>query len=633
MTTDRFQTLLRYMLTVLLLLFGYVVLLFGIDAMHMRPDEYLTFRNMQWGFQESMVELATRNNQAPLWWMNSWVWQQIAGKTEFAGRVNSVLLSMLTLSLVYRIGHDWFGKPRYGWFALLLLSVNAYFFIYALEMRMYALTLLTTTLSMRFFYAWLSKRGWQQALMYGLSAALMLYVHYYLAFVIITQALYFALFHLLDWRLIKQGLAAAGLALLAWLPGILILVGQLQFIDFGGAGGLKIPVEETSLLNIIKLAQLATSGLAWVYLPLALVGLVLLRRKPGYRLALAWLFLSPVLVLLLNTQMSVYTVRYTSYVAPAVAITVGAAIAALPFRARWGVLIGLFAVSLIGVPDSVTEECYPNVDTPTCLFGAVGLRHYIPERIAYRDIFEDVSQQYQPGDALYVYHPGPQDILRDQFRRYLPPGLLANEVETVDTARDERRVWMLHNVWFTDDVRETFNQLTETHRVAHVSGECTRHWCYLAQLLEAPPRADAVSFGDVLEFRGATVGSIQNDALPVRLWWQVPDTPERDYAISLQLLDANGALIAQVDRQIQPPGIDAPIPTSQMQPGNFYLDDRVLTLPEDITENPPPAPYHLHLVVYQWWDGTRLTVRDDQDALPLQTLTQQAMPDTIRGDD
>ncbi len=629
MTSDRFQTLTRYLLTMLLLLLGYAVLLLGIDAMHMRPDEYLTFRNMQWGFRESIVELATRNNQAPLWWMNSWFWQQIAGKSEFAGRVNSVLLSMLTFALVYQIGRNWFGKPRYGWFALLLLSVNAYFFIYALEMRMYAMTLLTTTLSMRFFHAWLSKRRWSLAVMYGLSAALMLYVHYYLAFVIITQALYFALFHLLNWRLVKQGLLAAGTALLVWLPGALILVGQLMFISFGEAGGLKIPVEETSLLNIVKLAQIASNGLLWVYLPLILMGLFLLRRKSGYRLAFAWLMVSPGLVLLLNTQMSIYTVRYTSFIAPAVAICAGAAIAALPFRARWGVLIGLFAVSLIGVPDNVTDECYPNVDTPQCLFGAVGLRHYIPERITYRDIFGEVSEQYQPGDALYVYQRGTEDALRDQFRRYLPPGLLDNEVASIAAAVDERRVWLFQNIWSGNDPRieAEFALLTETHRVAYVAGECTRHWCYLAQLLEAPPRDEPLSFqnasGDnVLDFLGSDITEQTADSLSVRLWWQVETTPARDYAISLQLLNDSGALVAQLDRQIQPPGADSPIPTSQMQPETFYLDERVLSLPDELSN----ATYHLQLVVYQWWDNTRLTLPDGSDAYRLQSVQPDRNP-------
>ena len=63
------------LLTVGVLLFGFGVLIFGIEAMHMRPDEQLTYQNMRFGFFASIIELFTRNNQAPLWWIQIWGWQ------------------------------------------------------------------------------------------------------------------------------------------------------------------------------------------------------------------------------------------------------------------------------------------------------------------------------------------------------------------------------------------------------------------------------------------------------------------------------------------------------------------------------------------------------------------------------
>ncbi|MEO1288389.1 MAG: hypothetical protein AAFV93_11520, partial [Chloroflexota bacterium] len=72
------------LLTVGLLLFGFGVLVISIDAMHMRPDEQLTYQNMRFDFFESMTVLITRNNQAPLWWIQIWAWQRTAGMTEFA---------------------------------------------------------------------------------------------------------------------------------------------------------------------------------------------------------------------------------------------------------------------------------------------------------------------------------------------------------------------------------------------------------------------------------------------------------------------------------------------------------------------------------------------------------------------
>lgn len=327
---QKISPLLPLLLTTFLLFVGFAILVWGIDSMHMRPDEELTFRNMSFSFHDSVLRLGTRNNQAPLWWIQVWAWQRLAGTSEFAGRVNSVLWSMLTLSIVYQIGRSWFGERRFGWFAVALLSVNSYFFIYALEMRMYALGMLVVALSMRFFQAWISKKTPQLAVMYGLSVAVMLYTHYYLAFIVLAQAAYFLIFHILDWRLVKQGFIAAGIALLAWLPGILVLYNQLVFISFLDSGGLNIPTKKTNFETISDLAQLSSNGLAIVYIVLAILGLVALWRKTGYRLALAWMLISTGLVFIINTEAPIYNVRYTSFMIPSVAILLGAAIAAIP---------------------------------------------------------------------------------------------------------------------------------------------------------------------------------------------------------------------------------------------------------------------------------------------------------------
>lgn len=601
---QKITPLLPLLLTTVLLLFGFAIWLVGIDSMHMRPDEELTFRNMSFSFYDSMMRLVTRNNQAPLWWIQVWTWQRLTGTSEFAGRMNSILWSMLTLALTYQIGRSWFGERRFGWASMAILSVNSYFFIYALEMRMYALGMLVVTLSMYFFQAWISKKTSQLALMYGLSIAVMLYTHYYFGFIVLAQAAYFLIFHVLDWRLVKQGFIAAGMALLVWFPGIIVLYNQLLFISFVDNGGLNIPTKPSNFETIFNLAQLSSNGLAIFYMIVALLGLIILWRKTGYRLALAWMLISTALVFAINTQAPIYNVRYTSFMIPSVAIAVGAAIvgtsALMPLRRfSWG-----GQILVLGI---------------VCAVSLYNLPNFIPERLPYRHIFSEITEQYQEGDVLLV-HPHEYDLfLGDQFARYLAPELLENLVGSVEEARQTRRIWYLTDTIFDENSQALFTDLESSHRQQVVIGQCPAHsWCYVARLMEASPLDEPLFFGETIGFLGADISPIENNQLAVLLWWMVDETPEADYSISLQLIAADGSLAIQVDRQIDPPDEEiGEIPTSQMQSDGNYIDWRVLDIPPNL-EN---GNYTLQVVVYQWWDGLRLTLEDGTDSFVLQTVT------------
>ncbi len=593
------------LLTTLLLLVAAAVLILGTNALHMRPDEHLTFQNMQYSFDESMTRLATRNNQAPLWWINTWVWQRVAGTTEYANRLNSVLLSLLTLSVVYQIGRSWFGMRRVGWFALLLLSANAYFFIYALEMRMYALAILLTVLSMRFFYAWVTRRRWRDALVYGVTVAAMLYTHYYLGFVVLVQIAYFIVFHLwrFNWRLIGQGVAAGALATLVWSPGIFLLYGQLAFIDFAEEGGLKIPTQPTNLETLVDLVQLAGNGWAWLYGSLIVFGIVRLWRNRAYWLVLFWLLMSPGLVLLINIWAPIFTQRYTSFFAPAIALAAAAPLATLalpkgqPVRRsvllRWAGVMLVFGLILTSLPG------------------------YAPVRTPWRLILGTVSEQAQPGDVLLFSTIELDGYKLDQMARYLPPELVANRVETAEEAAEARRVWFLNDAWFNEEVRADFETIEATHRVFSVAGDCTSEWCMLAQLLVAPPNREAITFGGEIGFLGADADWNADGALQVLLWWTVDEPPQRDYSISLQALDANGALVAQDDGAISPPGSDETVLTSQMVPGGSYLDERILSLPANNVQ----GEITVQLIVYDWQTNKRLTTSQNHDSIILQNIS------------
>jgi hypothetical protein len=91
-----------------------------------------------------------------------------------------------------------------------------------------------------------------------------------------------------------------------------------------------------------------------------------------------------------------------------------------------------------------------------------------------------------------------------------------------------------------------------------------------------------------------------NESFEVKLWWSAEQQLNRDYSISLAVLDPQGRLIAQADGPPSAP--DTPGQTSNWQPGFYYEDFRRIQLQRGLRE----GRYVLVVTVYQWWDGERL---------------------------
>ena len=98
----------------------------------------------------------------------------------------------------------------------------------------------------------------------------------------------------------------------------------------------------------------------------------------------------------------------------------------------------------------------------------------------------------------------------------------------------------------------------------------------------------------------------------VTLWWQAVRDMQRDYTVSLQLLDEAG-IVAQTDRQ----ALAGVYPTSRWQPGEVVSDTMAIVVPESVL----PGEYPLILVVYHWPSMERLQVEGvEEDWVELQWL-------------
>jgi hypothetical protein len=428
----------------------------------------------------------------------------------------------------------------------------------------------------------------------------MLYVHYLLAILVAAQVLFLLLFQRVHARLIVSGTIALVFGFVLWLPWFPTFVGQVSTLRnvesasgmARGAAGIGVTTQVTSAPAAIQFTQMITNGVVWLYALALLAGVWQLRRKSGYWLALFWGLGVPTIALVANSFLAVYTPRYVSHSIIGLGLALGAGLLGKPSRLRISVTAIFVAVNLLAFPTQ------------------------FPARIPYRDLYAEVSAQAREGDAVLLLYKGKKDGFAEwQADHYLPPFLVENTLNDVIYVQPYRRVWFFSDDLFGEAAQNAFNLLEPSHPVQSVIGQCNREWCYVAQLMEAPPLVKPQLFGDSMEFWGIDVDSVNATEISTRLWWRVDQVPTLDYSIGLHLFDAEGSLVAQSDGEIQHYGVET-VPTSRLQAGQIYIDFRTIHLPLELA----PGKYGLALVVYQSWDGTRLTLPDGRDGLVVDTV-------------
>jgi hypothetical protein len=107
---------------------------------------------------------------------------------------------------------------------------------------------------------------------------------------------------------------------------------------------------------------------------------------------------------------------------------------------------------------------------------------------------------------------------------------------------------------------------------------------------DMPARID---YGNGITLTGlAPLPDTADDTLPVTLGWRIaPTVPAHTYSVALHVLDAAGELVAQADYGLNPQTFDC-------RAAN--IDMAAL----------PPGEYSLHVIVYAWESGARLTGAD-----------------------
>jgi Dolichyl-phosphate-mannose-protein mannosyltransferase len=115
-------------------------------------------------------------------------WMKVFGESEIATHSLSLLFSLLTIPVFFRLERTWLNKST-SLIGGLLLAANPLFVYYAVESRSYSLLVLSATVSTLIFVRLVRKPGYLLAICYGLSIAAGTYIHYFGILLLLVHAL------------------------------------------------------------------------------------------------------------------------------------------------------------------------------------------------------------------------------------------------------------------------------------------------------------------------------------------------------------------------------------------------------------------------------------------------------------
>lgn len=612
----------RLWATVALLVLLAGLLMTGAAQRYLREDEAIAFAGTA-GDLASTIVFQQRDVHAPLWFVSFHIWQYGfgIGNDELPSRHYSVLLSLLTLAVISRLGTRWFRNGWFGNLSLIALGTLAYFYLYGLEIRPYALVMLVAATSMWLFDRWLRRPTWSHALWYALSISAMLYLHYFGTFLVLAQVIYTLGYLIVHkptaWRQIMiQGAALGAVAVLLWLPWAPTFLSQVRHVSqlltpaesraINGIG-MASTTQPTDAASIERFITLVSNGLPLVWAAILLLGLLRLWRDARYWLVVAWGLGVPVSMFLINLLVPVYEPRYASTLVPGMGLLIGiSAAAALQPLWQRGRLWFWLAVLAVAIYSAAMSSRAP-----------IGIPNHLPAR----DFLRAMQALYQPDDGIifdnnviyeltgaYLYQkyaPSFLDTLRSETRANVP-------LATLETDNPMPRcVWFITDGWYTNpQTRVRFEAIAAKRPLQNVIGIDDR---YLIQRLCRGPLPQPVIFGpmdgDRLQFEGAEIESRTEQAITLKLWWRVTQPVRLDYSISVRLLDPNGNELAALDGPIQDLYGRGLLQTTALQPNGYYIDRRTLRLNATLVPAQTwPSQVQVALKVY-FWEGADKPLR------------------------
>ncbi len=537
-------------------------------------------------------------------------WIQLVGDSESMLRMLSVFFGTLSIPLIYRWAREAIGVKA-GLVAALLLSLAPVHVFYSQNARMYtligALAVVSWLLIVRLqkadrvkYWIALSACG-----LFGLAT------HYYMGFVIASQAFYL----LVTWQQNKRlflkwlvwlgtPLAFAGLYVLLS-PGVM---GTLRAMFKGGLGSVVTIGSLRALAADLVFGPHGNLGIgAWsIVLGVMAFGIGLaLSNRVGVKRSIGLQLLSAIIVPVIFVVLMPETlaVRYVLFLAFPMILALSLVIL-LPViistrRTMWvpsmAILTAMIALNVSRLP--YHYAAVTSVYGRTIAFLRANDRS--GDGVIFNGPWQSILQQYYPiGQVPYVYLP-------PQSPPFLDPQ--ATEPHLIEFLKTYQRLWVIPlEVDLSDPDR-------------YVVGWLNAHAYHAIEekniaLYYAPPQSiDAIlsqpiRFDQAVQLTTAQIASTTlqaGDAALVTLTWQTTQSINGDLQITLEVIDQSGEVWGQ---RIYRPGAYYMTP-EQWNSGQSIVDRQAIP----IDPGAPPGNYFLRVAVQRMSSGEVLPAMDQPD--------------------
>jgi mannosyltransferase len=259
-------------------------------------------------------------------------WSLVAGTSELALRLPSVVAAMVACSFLVFLGRSFLDR-RIAVVAGLFLATSPFLVKWSQQARSYSIVLAAGLLATLLLFRALDRRSPAAWALYGLAFSLVFILQPVSALVLVPA-------HLVP--IARRGATLLPHVLVA--PCVLVVLGFpwvfARSKQTPGQDWLPRPSPEVALNTLLDV-----SGVAGVGVALALLGLVVLSRTGRSDLVVwlgTWAFAPFVLALLISFVQPIYLDRYLITAAPAFALL--AAIAVFGVGVRWGSLLACIAI-------------------------------------------------------------------------------------------------------------------------------------------------------------------------------------------------------------------------------------------------------------------------------------------------
>lgn len=611
-----------------IILIAWLLRTWHLDFYDFRGDEVFGIDYVNAPISHIISTLAVGEPHPPLFYLLLHTWIRIAGNGAYALRWISTAGDVLGVALLYVLARR-LGGPLVGAVAAFVLALAPYHIWNAQDARMY--TLATAFVSAAVYWNWrllldsLPQR--RAAFAYALAMLLALYTHYYSLYVLaLVNAFAVAVLATQRWaangeqpptraawssRTRLWAIAQATVALLytPWL----VYAWQTLTTYHGNAGS---PTLGNALRDAVRtfalgfdLPQRFASPLLPLYVIALALGIVALLRLPQGRpaglLLLLWSLFPIVAIWYGSRTRPIFDVRYLIEASPPFYLLLTLPAVWWRRRPHLPALFGAVAVLVAVAP--LLPALWSLYFHPTD-----GRGH------AYSALGRYLSAHAGASDLIVVNHLDP--VVRYYARRsnvaapmLIEPAQQQESAQQLNTDLSRITAGKGHVWLIPDDIGAWDGRHT-------VLAWCNRHLQALGQVANGfhviefapwiPTTKLDLRFGNALTLTGLELPP-RNPAAGqfwrVVLFWTAPHPTPHSETVSVQLLNAAGQLVVQLDAV--PQGGQAP--TTGWLPGETVPDPHTLRLPANL----PPGRYILGVAVYPSAGGSRLPVAGSADGL------------------